>query len=61
MERRIEALLLGKELTQEQADQIEDRAKRLSDGDYLITIDSAELQPHLESFLCEILQGITVR
>ena len=59
--RRTEAFELQKRLTEAQINLMEDRDVRLSEGDALISIDRAGLQPHQEAFMWEILEAIQVR
>jgi tape measure domain-containing protein len=59
--RRDEALVLQKEMTQAQIDEIRARTRSLENGDALIKIDGAGLKPHLEAFMWEILRAIQTR
>lgn len=59
--RRQEALDLQKELTRAQIDELRARTKAVNNGDALIKIDGAGLQPHLEAFMWEILRTIQTR
>lgn len=60
-ERRQEALDLQKELTRAQIDEMRARTQAMVNGDALIKIDGAGLQPHLEAFMWEILRTIQTR
>lgn len=60
-DRRGEALDLQKRLTEAQIDEMEARARALSAGDGMITIQGDGLAPHLEAFMWEILRAIQVR
>ena len=60
-ERRQEALDLQKELTQAQIEEMRARTQAMNNGDALIKIDGAGLQPHLEGFMWEILRTIQTR
>lgn len=60
--RRIdEAAVLQRELTQAQIEVLRAQARSYENGDALIQIDGAGLQPHLEAFMWEILKAIQVR
>ncbi len=59
--RRDEALKLQKELTQAQIKMMNAQVSALENGDGMIKIDGAGLQPHLEAFMWEILKSIQVR
>lgn len=60
-QRRDEALELQKKLTEAEIEQIRERTKAMRRGDALIKVDGSGLQPHLESFMFEILRAIQVR
>ncbi|HEX5806100.1 MAG TPA: phage tail tape measure protein [Macromonas sp.] len=60
-QRRQEALDLQKELTVAQIDEMRARTAAMVNGDALIKIDGAGLQPHLEAFMWEILRTIQTR
>ncbi|PAV25200.1 phage tail tape measure protein [Tamilnaduibacter salinus] len=60
-ELREEAFELQKKLTKAQIEQIKERTRAIRQGDSLIEIDGAGLQPHLEAFMFEILREIQVR
>jgi hypothetical protein len=60
-QRRQEALDMQKELTRAQIDELRARTKAVNNGDALIKIDGAGLQPHLEAFMWEILRTIQTR
>lgn len=59
--RRDEALALQKRLIEAQILQIQAQTTALNQGDALIKIDGAGLQPHLEAFMFEILRAIQTR
>jgi methyl-accepting chemotaxis protein len=59
--RRQQEFDLQKKLTEEQIKSMEARRRAVERGDALIQIDGAGLQPHLESFMFEILRAIQVR
>ncbi len=59
--RRDDALKLQKNLTEAQIAQIKAQTAAMVNGDGMIKIDGAGLQPHLEAFMWEILQTIQVR
>lgn len=59
--RREEAFKLQKQLTEATIKEIESRIKAFQNGDALIKIDGAGLQPHLEAFMWEILRSIQTR
>ena len=59
--RRDEALKLQKELTQAQIKMMNAQVEAIQNGDGMIKIDGAGLQPHLEAFMWEILKSIQVR
>jgi len=59
--RRDDALELQKKLTEEQIDALKAKTKALQNGDALIKVDGAGLQPHLEAFMWEILRTIQTR
>jgi hypothetical protein len=60
-ERRDDALKMQKELVAAEIANLKARTDALSKGDAMITINGAGLQPHLESFMFEILSAIQVR
>lgn len=60
-QRRDEALKIQKDLTQAQIDALKARTRAMDRGDALIKVDGAGLQPHLESFMHEILRAIQVK
>lgn len=60
-ERRGEALELQKQLTLATIEEIKARTQSMINGDALIKIDGAGLQPHLEAFMWEILKTIQTR
>lgn len=60
-ELRLQEFELQKELTQAQIENLRAQAKALSNGDALIKVDGAGLQPHLEAFMWEILRAVQVR
>lgn len=59
--RRDEALKLQKDLTDAQIRMMDAQVDALQNGDGLIKVDGAGLQPHLEAFMWEILKSIQVR
>jgi tape measure domain-containing protein len=59
--RRDDALKLQAEYIQAQIANLNAKTQAMQDGDALITIDGAGLQPHLEAFMWEILRTIQVR
>lgn len=59
--RRDEALKLQKDLTDAQIRMMDAQVDALQNGDGLIKVDGAGLQPHLEAFMWEILKAIQVR
>ena len=59
--RRDNALKLQGDLTRAQIDKMKAETDAISKGDALIKIDGANLQPHLEAFMWEILRTIQVR
>lgn len=59
--RRDDALKLQRDLTQAQIDNIRAQTQKINQGDALIKVDGAGLQPHLEAFMWEILRTIQVR
>jgi len=59
--RRDEALLLQKDLTYAEIENIKARTVAMQRGDAMIQIDGAGLQPHLEAFMFEILAAIQVK
>lgn len=59
--RRDEALKKQNELTDAQIEAIRARALAIQQGDAMIKVDGAGLQPHLEAFMWEILEAIQVR
>ncbi|MEY2656074.1 MAG: hypothetical protein RLZZ524_3102 [Pseudomonadota bacterium] len=59
--RREEALDLQKKLTEAQIEEIKARTTAMQQGEGIIKIDGAGLQPHLEAFMWEILKTIQVR
>jgi tape measure domain-containing protein len=58
---REEALVLQKNLTQAQIDNLNARSQAIQGGNALVQIDGAGLQPHLEAFMWEILKTIQTR
>lgn len=60
-ERRQEALDLQKKLTEAQIKEIEARTRAMQQGEGIIKIDGAGLQPHLEAIMWEMLKAIQVR
>jgi len=58
---REKAFELQKKLTEATIAEITARTKAFSQGDALIKIDGAGLQPHLEAFMWEILRTLQVR
>lgn len=60
-ERRDAAFKLQKDLTEAQITQMKAQTNALTNGEGLIKIDGAGLQPHLEAFMWEILKTIQVR
>ncbi len=60
-ERREQALKLQEKLTNAEIKYIEAKTKSLRNGDSMIKVDGAGLQPHLEAFMFEILRTIQVR
>lgn len=60
-QRRKEAFDLQKKLTEAQIEEIRARTQAMQQGDGIIKIDGAGLQPHLEAFMWEILRTIQVR
>ena len=58
---REKAFKLQEKLTEATIAQINAQLKAYSNGDALIKIDGAGLQPHLEAFMWEILRTIQVR
>lgn len=59
--RRQEALDLQKKMSEAQIELIREQIRALNNGDVLIKVDGAGLQPQLEAFMFEILKGIQVR
>lgn len=59
--RRGDALQLQRRLTEAQIRVLEAQREKIQDGDALIKIDGAGLQPHLEAFMWEILKAIQTR
>ena len=59
--RRDEALKLQKDLTKAQIRMMEAQTDAINNGDGLIKVYGAGLQPHLEAFMWEILKAIQVR
>lgn len=59
--RRQDALDLQKRLVQAQIDQMRAQTQALDKGEGLIKIDGANLQPHLEAFMWEIIKTVQVR
>lgn len=59
--RRQEALDLQKRLTEAQIESLKARTRAMEKGDSIIKIEGANLQPHLEAFMWEILRTIQVR
>lgn len=60
-EYRQQALNDQSKLTQAEVEYIRQKTRNLQRGDALIKVDGAGLQPHLESFMFEILREIQVR
>jgi hypothetical protein len=60
-ERRDGALELQKKLVEAQVDNIKARTDAMRNGQAMIQIDGAGLQPHLEAFMFEILAAIQIR
>jgi len=60
-ERRDNALKLQERLTNAQIDALRERTRQMANGQALLTVDGAGLQPHLEAFMWEILRTIQVR
>ena len=58
---RAEAFELQKKLTEATIEEIKARTQSMINGDALIKIDGAGLQPHLEAFMWEILKTIQTR
>lgn len=59
--RRNDALDMQKKLTEAEIDNIKARTAAIKNGDSMITINGAGLQPHLEAFMFEILAAIQVK
>lgn len=59
--RRDDALKLQRDLTEAQIRMMDAQVNALQNGDGMIKIDGAGLQPHLEAFMWEILKSIQVR
>lgn len=59
--RRNEALVMQKEMTSAQIDNLKARTEAIKGGKAMITIDGKGLQPQLEAFMFEILKQIQVR
>lgn len=60
-QRREQQFDLQKKLTEAQLQNLQAQTERLERGDSLIQIDGAGLQPHLESFMWEIIRSVQVR
>ena len=60
-QRRQEAFDLQRKLTEAQIKEIAARTQAMQQGEGIIKIDGAGLQPHLEAFMWEILKTIQVR
>jgi hypothetical protein len=58
---RQESLEMQRELTQATIDYYAARTDAISQGDSIVSVDGAGLQPHLEGFMWEILRAIQVR
>lgn len=52
---------LQKDLTQAQIESLRAQARAMNNGEALIKVDGAGLQPHLEAFMWEILRAVQVR
>lgn len=59
--RRQQEFELQKQLTNSQIDVLKAQKERLQGGDALIKIDGEGLQPHLESFMWEIIRQVQLR
>jgi hypothetical protein len=60
-ERRDKALKMQEELVEAQVNNLEARTQAMRNGQAMIQIDGAGLQPHLEAFMFEILGAIQMR
>jgi TP901 family phage tail tape measure protein len=60
-ERRDKAMEMQNKLVQAQIDQIQAKTRAMENGDAMITVNGDGLQPHLESFMWEILKAIQVQ
>ena len=59
--RRQESFELQKKVTEAELKLIQAKTKQINNGDALVKVDGAGLQPHLEAFMFEILREIQVR